>query len=310
MSAVMILVTVLGASAQAGYPERAVTYIIAFNPGGQSDVEARRQQPYLEKTLGVSVQVQYKVGGGGSVGWAELAHARPDGYTIAGINMPHIVLQPLQRGDAGYETDQLRPVAWFQNTPIGLAVLRSSPFQTLEDVIAYAKENPGALTVGGSGTFSGHHLATTQLEKLAGIHVTYVPFTGAAPQVAAFLGGHVAAAMGNSDDLVQHRDRIRVLAIGSEQRFEALPDVPTFRELGFEMTPSIDRGVAVPAGTPDEVVRTLEEAFLEIVRTPEVRRQMVEQGFAPLEMGADEAQAYVDRRKQEYMELLRNLGQL
>lgn len=295
---------------QAAYPERPITYIIPFNPGGQSDVEARRQQPYLEKMLGVSVQIQYKVGGGGSVGWAELARSRPDGYTIAGINLPHIILQPLQRGDAGYRTEQLKVVAWFQNTPIGLAVLKSSRFQSLADFIEYARANPGAITVAGSGTYSGHHLATVQIEKLGDIRVTYVPFTGAAPQLTSFLGGHVAAMMGNSDDLVQHKDRIRVLAIGSAVRFEALPDVPTFRELGFDMTPSIDRGVAVPAGTPDAIVQRLEQAFLAIVRTPEVRRQMIEQGFVPLEMGAEEGQAYVARKTEEYRELLKALGQL
>lgn len=307
---VSVVLLAAGGVIRAAYPERPITYIIPFNPGGQSDVEARRQQPYLEQMLGVSVQIQYKVGGGGSVGWSELVRSRPDGYTIAGINLPHIILQPLQRGDAGYRTEQLKVVAWFQNTPIGLAVLKSSRFQSLADFIDYARANPGAITVAGSGTYTGHHLATVQLEKLAGIQVTYVPFTGAAPQLTAFLGGHVAAMMGNSDDLVQHKDRIRVLAIGSAVRFEALPDVPTFRELGFDMTPSIDRGVAVPAGTPDAVVQKLEQAFLAIVRRPEVRRQMIEQGFVPLEMGAEESQAYVERKTIEYQELLKALGQL
>src|SRR5690606_4235712 len=101
--------------------------LITFDPGGQSDIEARRQQPLLEKYLGVPIIITYKTGGGGSVGWSELANSPADGYTIAGNNIPHIILQPIERTNAGYRTEDLEPVAMFQSTPIGLAVLKSSP---------------------------------------------------------------------------------------------------------------------------------------------------------------------------------------
>ncbi len=144
------------------FPSKTITYQIPFNPGGQSDVEARRQQPLLEKALGVKVVVQYKPGGGGSVGWANLIKQKPNGYFISGINIPHIILQPLARGKAGYKTEQLAPIALFQATPIGLAVMKDSKFKTLKDLIEYAKKNPGAVTCGGSGTWSGHHIAYLQ----------------------------------------------------------------------------------------------------------------------------------------------------
>ena len=118
------------------YPSRGITYQIPFGPGGQSDLEARRQQPRLEKALGVKVMIQYKPGGGGSVGWAYMIKQKPDGYFISGINIPHIVLQPLARGNAGYKTDQLQPIALFQATPIGIAVKNDSPFESLNDLIA------------------------------------------------------------------------------------------------------------------------------------------------------------------------------
>jgi tripartite-type tricarboxylate transporter receptor subunit TctC len=289
------------------YPNAPITYMIPFDPGGQSDIEARRQQPILEKILGTSVIVTYKAGGGGAVGWSELVNEDPDGYYIAGINIPHIILQPASRADAGYKTEQIEPVAYFQATPIGLAVQKDSPFDTLEEFIEYAKEHPGAITIGGSGTYSGHHIANIQFEALTETTLTYVPFTGAAPQNQAFLGGHVAAIWGNSDSIVQYLDKMKVLAIGSEERFGALPDVPTFKELGYDMTPSIDRGVAVPPGTPEEYKQILSDAFMEIANDENIRKEMIEQGFVPLAMDKDEAKAYQERVTKTYLDLLKSL---
>lgn len=279
--------------ALAGYPEKAITYQIPFGPGGQSDLEARRQQPLLEKALGVKVLVQYKPGGGGSIGWASLIKQKPDGYFISGINIPHIVLQPLARGNAGYQTEQLKPIALFQATPIGLAVLKDSPFQSLADLVEYAKKNPDAVVCGGSGTWSGHHIAHLQFSKMAGINMTYIPSKGAAKSVAAFLGGHVKALWGNSNDLVQHADKIRVLGFGTKEPFPNMPEVPTFQSLGYELYASIDRGAGAPPDTPDEVIKVLEKAFLDIANNPDVKAQMKKDGFVPISMGAAESKAYI-----------------
>ena len=128
---------------------------------------ARLYQPHLDKLFGQKVIIDYKVGGGGALGWRELTRAKPDGYTFAGFNIPHIILQPLQQ-DVGYQTEQIVPVMIFQRTPLGLAVLNTSPIKTLQDFIDHAKKNPGAVSVGGSGSFSGYHMATLRLEKLTG----------------------------------------------------------------------------------------------------------------------------------------------
>lgn len=282
------------------FPSEPITYQIPFNPGGQSDLEARRQQPLLEEYLGTDIVIQYKPGGGGSVGWVDLMHQKPNGYYIAGINVPHIILQPLARGDAGYETEKIEPIAFFQATPIGLAVLKDSPYKTLEDLLAFAKSNPGALVVGGSGTWSGHHIAHLQLQDMAGAEMTYVPHKGAAPSVAAFLGGHVQAMWGNSNDLVQHADKIRVLAFGTKEPFFAMPDVPTFESLGFKLYASIDRGAAVPPGTPVERIKKLENAFMRIAFNEEVREQMKKDGFVPIFMNAQESRAYIQEMKRDW----------
>lgn len=283
----------------ADFPKQPITYMIAFNPGGQSDIEARRQQPYLEQILGVKIIIQYKPGGGGSVAWSELVQQKPDGYFIAGINIPHIILQPIVRGDAGYKTEQLTPIAVFQNTPIGLAVLKDSPFKTLKDLVDHAKKNPGAVTAGGVGNWSGPDMACSLFAKLAGIQLTFMPYTGAAPSVAAFLGGHIQVLVGNSNDLVQHRDKIRVLAMGTQKRFSHFPDTPTFIEYGYNMTASVDRGVAGPPGMPEAVVGILEKAFLEIARKPEVIEAQEKDGFVSVAMGAAEMKEYIRKRTEE-----------
>ncbi len=288
------------------YPARTVTYLITFDPGGQSDREARRQQPHLERILGQKVLIDYKVGGGGALGWRELVKSKPDGYTMAGFNIPHIILQPLQQ-EVGYKTEQIIPVALFQRTLLALAVLNTSPFKTLQEFIEYAKKNPGALTVGGSGTFSGPHMAALRFQKLSAATLTYVPFTGAAPQTMAFLGGHVAAAFSNSDDLVRYKDKVRVLAFASEQRFPDFPDAPILKERGIDMVEAVDRGVAVPPGTPDAVIQKLELAFLEIARNPEIQAEMKKQGFVPLAMGHKETKAYIEKTTAIYKELAAGL---
>lgn len=288
------------------YPTKSITYLVTFDPGGQSDREARRQQPYLEKSLGQKVLIDYKVGGGGALGWRELVRGKPDGYLIAGINIPHIILQPLQQ-EVGYKTDQILPVSFFQRTPLALAVLNTSSFKTFQELVDYAKKNPGAVTLGGSGTFSGHHMATLRLEKLAGIKVTYVPFTGAAPQTMAYLGGHVAAIFGNSDDLVKYKDKTRVLAFASDTRFPDYQESPTFKELGIDLVEAIDRGVGVPPETPGYIVKKLEAAFLDICRNPDIQAEMKKQGFVPLSMGAGESKAYIEKMTGIYKELAEGL---
>jgi len=294
------------AHSQGKYPSKQLTYLVCFDPGGQSDRTARQQQAPLQKLLGQQVVIDYKVGGGGALGWKELARAKPDGYTFAGFNTPHIILQPMQQ-EVGYKTDQIVPVVTFQRTPLALAVLETSPYKTLKDFVDFAKANPGKLTVGGSAVFSGPHFATLRAENLTGIKTTYVPFTGAAPQMTAFLGGHTDACMGNSDDLTRFKDKLRVLAFATEERFPEFPNAPTFKELGFDMVEGTERGVAVPPGTPKEVIDTLEKAFLEISRDPQIQKEMKEQGFVPLAMGYAESKAHIEKLTKIYADLAKEL---
>jgi putative tricarboxylic transport membrane protein len=310
VAAALVLAVVLGfcfllekASAQEkAFPTRQLTYLVCFDPGGQSDRGARLYQPHLDKILGQKVIIDYKVGGGGALGWRELTHAKPDGYTFAGFNIPHVILQPLQQ-DVGYKTEQIVPLMIFQRTPLGLAVLNTSPFKTLKEFIDHAKQNPGAVSIGGSGSFSGYHMATLRLEKLTGTKITYVPFTGSAPQMTAFLGGHITGIFGASDDLTIHRDKLRVLGFATNERFPGFPDAPTLKEQGVDMAEAVDRGVALPPGTPDPIIKKLESAFLQVANMPEIRAEMTRQGFIPMAMGHAESKAYLEKMTALYKDL-------
>ena len=288
------------------FPTRPMTYVITFNPGGQSDREARRQEPLLKQLLGQSVLVDYKVGGGGALGWKELATSEPDGYTFAGFNIPHVILQPMLQ-DVGYKTDQLVPVCIFQRTYLGLAVPLDSPYKTFEEFLDAAKKAPGKMKLCGSGSLSGHHIALLSLQKQAGVRMTYIPETGSATQMTGFLGGHYDAVIANSDDLVRFRDKARILAVTSAERLKLFPEVPTFKEKNLDIVLSIDRGVALPPETPDNVVRTLEKAFLDIANRPEVIEAQTKEGFTPVAMGHDECVAYIKEMTAFYGDILKSV---
>ena len=298
----------LSASAAPKFPEKPINYIICFNPGGESDLTARLQQPFLEEVLGVKVVISYKIGGGGSVGWSELVRSKPDGYTIAGDNLPHTILQPLQRGDAGYKTEDLKRVYCFESTPNALVVRKESPFKTLKDFTEYAKAHPEVVTVGGSGSWSANHLGTIELEQLAGIKLTYIPFTGSGSAVPALLGGHVSALMTYTTMAAQYRDQMRVLAVAAEKRSPALPDAPTFKELGYDLVEGAYRGVSAPPGTPDEIVKALADAFDKVNRNPEFVKKMHEMAFDLEFMGPEEYHKFVADRQAYYAKLLKDMG--
>ncbi len=288
-----LLLIPVGMAFSEEYPKRPVTYIIPFSPGGQSDLEARRQQPILEKMWGKKVIIQYKPGGGGALAWSFLKRQKKDGSLICGVNLPHIILQPLARENAGFSVTDLKIAALFQETPIGLAVHKDSPFQSLEQFIAVLKDKPKSLTIAGSGSWSGHHITHLLFQEKTKTEAVYIPFKGAAPSVAAFLGKHTNAIWANSNDLLQHKDKIRILAMATAMPYETFVNIPTFKGHGYDVVFSIYRGIAVPAGTDDGIVKKLESAFLDIAKDPRVQKQMKAEGFIPAVMGIKESEAYV-----------------
>lgn len=299
-----------GEDAAASYPERPIDYVIPFDAGGESDITARLQQAPLEEALGAQVTVTNQPGGGGALGWSELTRTQPDGYTIMGHNLPHIIVQPMMRDDAGYETEQLKQVYIFQSTPNILAVPADSEYETLDDFIAAAKEDPGALSIGGSGSYGANHIGVLQLNEAAGIETTYTPYSGTGAATPALLGGHVDALMTYTPMINQLGDQIRVLAVATEEPMDQLQDLPTFTGEGIDLVGGAYRGVAVPPETPDAIVDKLAAAIEEVNQDPELVEQFNEQLFVLENMGPEEAAEFTQERKEVYQELFENLGML
>lgn len=304
--------TTTTADPAADYPEGPITWIVAFDPGGGSDTEARRIQQTLEEILGTRVQIEYRSGGGGAVGWSELVKQDADGYTVGGVVIPHIVIQPLALDDPGYQTNEMRAVAWTVGAPAALLVSEDSPFQTVDDFVAFAQENPGELTIGGVSTYSGSDLALAEFVKEAGIDVSYVPITGgAAPIITDLLGGHIDAAMLATTHAVRNADAgLRPLAIAGETRFVGLPDVATFSESGYTVTVRYAWGVAVPAGVDDAFATKFGEAVIQAMVDSGAAESVVNDGLDPIMIGPDEAQAWVDEQVSNFESLLPTLAAL
>jgi tripartite-type tricarboxylate transporter receptor subunit TctC len=293
--------------AHAEFPERTLNYVNPFSPGGECDITQRRQQPHLEEIFGVDVVIEYREGGGGAVGWSHVVNQPADGYTFACFSIPHIIAQPMTR-DPGYQTDDLRIIYTYQSTPQVLLVRQDAPWETVHDFIADAKENPGSITVGGTGTASGNHLGAVRLMDAADIQITWIPFPGTGPTIPALAGGHVGALMTNSTVAQQNRDRFRPLAVAWGERLPFFPDVPTFQEEGYDVVEAIYRGALGPADMPEDIVQKLAEAFDQVNR--ETAEWKEELGFFVHYMGPEESAELVERLKVEYRELLGDLGML
>lgn len=256
----------------AEYPERPITMIVAYSPGGGTDVLARSFAPFIEKYLGndASITIINKPGAGGEVGFTAISQAKPDGYTIGFLNLPNLLAIPIER-EARYSLDSFTPLANMVGDPGAFNVHIDSPFNTLAELVAYAKENPGAVTVGTSGVGGDDHLAMLSFAKQAGIKLTHVPFPGAAPNRTALLGRHITVGAFNVSEAIQYakEGNIKILGQMAAERWEMAPDTPTFKEQGFDVVGGSQRGMGAPAGFPAEAKAKLSEAIGKAVNDPE-----------------------------------------
>lgn len=291
----------------AAYPEKTISYIIAFGPGGESDVSARLQEPFFKKYTGQSVAIQYKAGAGGAAAWSQINSVPGDGYTIIGTNLPHIVLQPLQK-DVGYKTSELANVYWFHYTPDAIMVPADSPYKSLKDMIAGAKKAPGTVTFTGSGTNSANHLAQRRFDKLAGITTTYIPSKGTGESNTALLGKHVSGAWSYTTVGTQLGKQVRCLGVAMEKRHTALPDCPTFKEQGFDLVSGAYRGLAVPNTTPKALQKQVSELIGKINKDPDFVKSMEEKGFAMVDIGVDKMDAFMAKQQKEYEAIAKEMG--
>lgn len=294
-------------SLAAGYPEKSINYIIPFTAGGESDFAAKLQQTQLTTLLGQTVNIVFKPGAGGATAWAELVKSQPDGYNLTVCNLPHIIVQPIEKPNIGFKTEDINMVYIFNSTPNILIVAQDSPFRSLKDLVKYAKANPSVVTIGGSGINTANYLGVIELEKAAKTKVTYLNYPGSGTALPALLGHSVLALMTSPTMAVSYGNKVRALAVQSAKRVSSFPNVPTFKEQGYNIVEGTYRGIAVPPGTPMKVMKVLEEAFSKINHTSEFRQEMEKLGFKVEDYGIAASKKFINEKKKYYSGFMEQL---
>lgn len=289
-------------------PDKNLMYWQAFPPGGESDLSARHQQLVLKKKCpAIEAVVQYKPGAGGGLMWSSMNTLPADGTQVVGINLPHIVLQPIE-GQVQYKTEDVTPVYWFHYTPDALVVPEQSPIRNFADFVKFAKDNPGKLNIGGSGLNSANHAAHERLAGAFGIKSTYVPFKGTGDMSMAVLGAHIDAAMTYTVFAINNKGKVRALAVAMDKRHPLLPDVPTFRELGVDWVDGAYRGIGVPKSTPPAVRRKLSDLWAALNADPEMKELAARNGFELVNVGVDPMDTFMKERTAVYTEVAKRMG--
>jgi len=272
--AVMLLPCV-SPKAEAAWPsDQPITMIVAYSPGGATDVAARLAAVYIEKYLGQSVVVINRPGAGGEIGFTALAESKPDGYTIGFINTPNVLTIPMQR-KTRYSLESFIPVAQLMDDPDAFLVMKDSPLNNLKDLAEYAKANPGKVAYGTTGIGSDDHIAAELFSIAADVKMRHVPFDGAAASRTALLGRHLTLGVFNVSEAKEYvaSGQIKILGQMSEVRQELFPNTPTFKEQGFDVLMASIRGIAMPAGTPEDIVTKFAAACEKAIKDPEFQKK-------------------------------------
>jgi len=295
-AAALALTAIASPLAAQDYPERPVMLMVSYGAGGATDFQARivTMTAGNEDALGMPIAIINKPGAGGRVGWNWLAsQADSDGYTLGAYNVPHFIAQSI-KGGVSYSTDSFEPIANWGADPAVFVVGADSKFNSMGDVVDYAKANPGKLTFSGAGLFVGHHIAALQLEKAAGVKP-----------------GEVLGGVNNLSDAfrAQAAGNVKILGVFDLERNSFLPDVPTLKEQGFDIdNASVNfRGVMVPKGTPQPIIDKLAATVPEMFANSRVAGKMKAGGSPMHIMTRDEVLAMWAKREETLKDLLAGL---
>jgi tripartite-type tricarboxylate transporter receptor subunit TctC len=301
--------------AQGSWPDKPITMIVPFPPGGVADAVARPVAEALGKELKQTVVVENRGGAGGATGNGAVARAAPDGDTIL-MSLSSISNLPeadnLLGRKPAYTLDQLKPIARFTADPTVLVVRAESPWKTLAEFVADMKKRPGAFNYGSSGNYGTMHVPMEMLKASAGFRMVHIPYTGAGPAVLALLGGQVDALSSGPASVVQHikAGKLRALAHWGDKPLAALPDVPSLKQAGFAAQFAQWSALFVPAGTPEPIVQRLRAAARKAASDPQVVATINRAG-SPIEyLDAPEFQTYWDNDAKLMVEAVRRIGKV
>ena len=290
-------------------PDRNVQYWQAFPPGGESDLSARHQQLVLHKKCpGVETIIQYKAGAGGALMWTQMNQLPGDGVNVVGVNLPHIVFQPIQ-GDVQYKTADVTPVFWFHFTPDILVVSTKTNIRNFQEFLAAAKASPGKFSLAGSGQYSANHAAHERLDAAFGIKTLYVPFKGTGDLATSVLGGQVDGAMTYTPFAIANKDKgVRPIAVAMEARHPLMPDVPTFKELGVDWVDGAYRGIGMPKSTPPEARKRISDLWRSLNNDAEMKDLAAKSGFELVNVGVEEMDTFMAGKTKLYTEGATRMG--
>jgi tripartite-type tricarboxylate transporter receptor subunit TctC len=289
-------------------PDKSVQYIQAFPPGGESDISARHQQKVLKaKCPAIETIVQYKAGAGGALLWNQFNQMAADGVTVGGVNLPHIVFQPLE-GQVQYKTADITPVFWFHYTPDALVVPAQSPIKSFADFIKAAQASPGKLSLGGSGQNSANHAAHERLDASFKVKTIYVPYKGTGDMATAVLGAQIDGAMTYTAFAINNKERVRALAVAMDKRHPLLPDVPTFKELGVDWVDGAYRGIGMPKSATAEQRKKMSDLWRALNNDAEMKDLAAKSGFELINVGIEQMDAFMAEKTKIYTEGAARLG--
>lgn len=297
-------------AAAAKFPQRPVTLVVPWGAGGGSDIIARALSKPLEAELGKPVIVTNKPGGSGTVGTSFVAHARPDGYTIGLINNTGLIHQ-IHYGGLDYKRTDLDPLCLFLRVPVFLLVNSESPIKNLDDYVKAAKEKNGALTLGVAAVGGGTHLPIEGFFEKAGIKVQPMPFKGGGSGVmTALVGGHIDSAVAHPSEVYgQYKaGNLRILGVLDATRLEAYPDIPTFKEQGYDVTGQVWRSFLVPKGTPQDVKDILVKALEKATKDATYLETLTKLGDMPTWMGPEEFAKYLEEDDAQLLATIKRLN--
>lgn len=295
------------ASAQGGFPSKPVELTVLFGAGSGADLLARKVAELAGKELGQPVVVVNRTGAGGAVGYNYVKGQSPDGYSI--VWNSNSVNTAYHAGNMKFDYTAFAGVAQLTTEPVSLAVKVDAPWKDVKEFLAYARANPGKLRVGNSGRGSFTHLVAVALDNRTGAKMTHVPF-GRELAITTVLGDKIEASVQLPAEIIAQvtGKQVRILAITGEKRLATLPDVPTFKESGLDLTLSLWRGIAAPKGTPEPVIARLERAFTAAAQSAEFRDFAAKLGAGAEIRGAREFDALIAREDRELAALMEQIG--
>lgn len=290
------------------YPTRQIELVVPFSPGGGTDLVARAFADASKKHFPVGIGVVNKPGGGGAIGFTEIANSRPNGYKIAMGTAEMGILPSL--GMVKFKTSDFKPIGLFNMEPSAVTVKSDAPWNTWEEFITYARANPEKVRVGNSGSGAIWHLAAASLGDKTDVRFSHIPFDGATPAVTALLGGHIeAVTVSTAEVLNQVQDgKLKTLAVMADKRDSNMPDVPTLKEKNIDLSIGAWRGIVVPAKTPQNIVDYLTKAVAATAAEPEFKNAFEKMNLNYVWIDQPAFQSLLDQQQQEFHALIEKLN--